>query len=289
MSTKRKKTNKPTNMNFSPGPPKIVKSSKVMRKLPTLPQGVGMACTRPGYIRYLDEIRARLSNVRHEEKRINVKFLEYSDSLNRGVVSNTSSQILNQRPTINFKNNGSNIPRLNASVGSIHYFLVSITKRDNPNLGHAVNVLMDTGRPQPLIWVFDPHGNRAMERNGYGSVFRNRILPNMKKMFGGVFDNTTAKYYNGPNLQANNTRGVCTTFHIDFAQAIPALLNGTANIQTFSGLNLNMAGRAAFLNNPTLVANVTSGRTTKKNTTELPNIKFTMGSTDKKSKKGRRT
>jgi len=86
-------------MNFSPGPSKIVKSSKVVRTLPTLPQGVGMACTRPGYIRYLDELRARLSNVRHEGKRINVKFLEYSDSLNRGVVSNTSAQILNQRPT----------------------------------------------------------------------------------------------------------------------------------------------------------------------------------------------
>ncbi len=284
MSTKRKKTNKPTNMNFSPGPSKIVKSSKVVRTLPTLPQGVGMACTRPGYIRYLDELRARLSNVRHEGKRINVKFLEYSDSLNRGVVSNTSAQILNQRPTIDFKNNGSNIPRLDASVGSIHYFLISITKRDNPNLGHAVNVLMDTGRSQPRILVFDPHGNRAMERSGYGSIFRNRILPNMKKMFGSVFDNTTARYYNGPNLQANNTRGVCTTFHLDFAQAIPALLNGTANIQTFSGLNLNMVGRAAFLNNPTLVATVTGKRINKTNIITPPKLTMTMGSTFKISK-----
>lgn len=284
MSTKRKKTNKPTNMNFSPGPSKIVKSSKVVRTLPTLPQGVGMACTRPGYIRYLDELRTRLSNVRHERKGINVKFLEYSDSTNQGVVSNTSVQILNKRPIIEFKNNGSNISRLNASAGSIHYFLVSITKRDNPNLGHAVNVLMDTGRPQPRIWVFDPHGSRAMNRNGYGSIFRNRILPNMKKMFGGVFDNTTARYYTGPNLQANNTRGVCTTFHLDFAEAIPALLNETANIQTFSGVNLNMVGRSAFLNNPTLVATVTGKRITKTNIITPPKLTMTMGSTFKISK-----
>jgi len=288
MSTKRKNTNKQTNINFSPGPSKIVKTSKVVRTLPMLPQGVGMACTRPGYIRYLDELRTRLSNVRHEGKRINVKFLEYSDSTNQGVVSNTSAQILNKRPTLEFKNNGSNISILNASAGSIHYFLISITKRDNPNLGHAVNVLMDTGRPQPRIWVFDPHGSRAMNRSGYGSIFRNRILPNMKKMFGGVFDNTTARYYTGPNLQANNTRGVCTTFHLDFAEAIPALLNETANIQKFSGVNLNMVGRSAFLNNPTLVATVTAKSTTQKNTTTPPTLTMTMGSTSQRSKKGRK-
>jgi len=281
--------NKQTNINFSPSPSKIVKTSKVQPILPELPQGVGMACTRPGYIRYLDELGKRLSNVRHEGKRINVKFLEYSDSTNQGVVSNTSAQILSKRPTLEFKNNGSNISRLNASAGSIHYFLISITKRDNPNSGHAVNVLMDTGRPQPRIWVFDPHGSRAMNRNGYGSIFRNRILPNMKKMFGGVFDNTIARYYTGPDLQANNTRGVCTTFHLDFAEAIPALLNGTANIQTFSGVNLNMVGRSAFLNNPTLVANIAAKRTTKKNTTTPPTLTMTMGSTVKKLKKRPKT
>ena len=288
MSTKRKQMNKQTNINFSPGASKIVKTSKVQPKLPELPQGVGMACTRPGYIRYLDELRKRLSNVRHEEKRINVKYLEYSESKNEGVVSNTSAQILSKRPILKFKNNGSNMSRLNASAGSIHYFLISITKRDNPNLGHAVNVLMDTGRPQPRILVFDPHGHRATERNGYGSIFRNRILPNMKKMFGSVFDNTAARYYTGPDLQANNTRGICTTFHLDFAEAIPALLNGTANIQTFSGLNLNVAGRIAFLNDPILTATVTAKSTTQKNTTTPPTLTMTMGSTSQRSKKGRK-
>ena len=281
---KRKTANKQTNINFSPGPSKTVKSSKVVRTLPPLPRETGMSCTVPGYIRYLDEMRTRLSNVRHNGKRINVKFLEYSDSGNRGIVANTSAQLLNRRPPLEFKNNGTTIPRLNASAGSIHYFLISITKRDNPNLGHAVNVLMDTGRPQPRIWVFDPHGNRAMERNGYGSIFRNRVLPNMKKFFGSVFDNTVAKYYNGPNLQADNTRGVCTTFHLDFAEAIPGLLNETINIRSFGGRNLNIAGRSAFLNNPILLATVTGKRVTKKNIKTPPKLTMTMGATTKKKR-----
>lgn len=285
---KRNKPNNSTNINFSPGPMKVVKTSKVVRSIPQLPQNLGMSCTRPGYIRYLDEMRSRLDNVRYKNKRINVKYLEYSDSLNRGVVVNTSEQLLNMKPKIEFRNNGSPVSKLDAPSGSIHYFLVSITKRDNPDLGHAINVLMDTGNPEPRIWVFDPHGRNAMNRNGFGSILRNRVLPNMKKMFGSVFNNTTAKYYTGPNLQANNTRGVCTTFHIDFAQAIPALLNETANIRTFGGQNLNIAGRSRFLNNPTLFSNVTGKRITKQNTKTPPKLTMTMGAVTKKKTKKKR-
>lgn len=285
---KRNKPNRSTNINFSPGPMKVVKTSKVVRSIPQLPQNLGMSCTRPGYIRYIDELRSRLNNVRYKERRINVKFLEYSDSLNRGIVVNTSEQLLNMKPKIEFRNNGSSVSRLDASSGSIHYFLVSITKRDNPNLGHAINVLMDTGNPEPRIWVFDPHGRNAMNRNGFGSIFRNRVLPNMKKMFGGVFNNTIARYYTGPNLQANNSRGVCTTFHLDFAQAIPGLLNETVNIRTFSGQNVNIAGRVAFLNNPTLFSTVTGKRVTKKNTKTPPKLTMTMGATTKKKTKKKR-
>ena len=68
MSTKRKKINKPTNINFSPGPMKVVKTSKVVRSIPKLPQNLGMSCTRPGYIRYIDELRSRLNNVRYKDK-----------------------------------------------------------------------------------------------------------------------------------------------------------------------------------------------------------------------------
>ena len=285
---KRNKPNRSTNINFSPGPMKVVKTSKVVRSIPQLPQNLGMSCTRPGYIRYIDELRSRLNNVRYKERGINVKFLEYSDSLNRGIVVNTSEQLLNMKPKIEFRNNGSSISRLDASTGSIHYFLVSITKRDNPNLGHAINVLMDTGNPEPRIWVFDPHGRNAMNRNGFGSIFRNRVLPNMKKMFGGVFNNTIARYYTGPNLQANNSRGVCTTFHLDFAQAIPGLLNETVNIRTFGGQNVNIAGRVAFLNNPILFSTVTGKRVTKKNTKTPPKLTMTMGATTKKKTKKKR-
>tara|TARA_Y100000389_G_scaffold126116_1_gene123496 strand:- start:1029 stop:1730 length:702 start_codon:yes stop_codon:yes gene_type:complete len=233
-------------------------------------------------------MRSRLDNVRFKGKRIHVRFLEYDDSTNEGVVVNTSEQLLNKKPKIQFKNNGTTIPTLNASSGSIHYFLISVTKRDNPNMGHAINVLMDTGNPRPRIWVFDPHGRNAMNRNGFGSILRNRILPNMKKFFGNVFNNTTANYYTGPNLQANNSRGVCTTFHLDFAQAIPALLNETANIRTFGGQNVNIAGRVAFLNNPTLFSNVTGKRVTKKNTKTPPKLTMTMGATTKKKTKKKR-
>lgn len=285
---KRNKPNKPTNINFSPGPMKVVKTSKVVRSIPQLPQNLGMSCTRPGYIRYLDEMRLRLNKVRYKDKRIHVRFLEYDDSTNEGVVVNTSEQLLNKKPKIQFKNNGTTVPTLNASSGSIHYFLISVTKRDNPNMGHAINVLMDTGNPRPRIWVFDPHGRNAMNRNGFGSILRNRILPNMKKFFGNVFNNTTANYYTGPNLQANNSRGVCTTFHLDFAQAIPALLNETANIRTFGGQNVNIAGRVAFLNNPTLFSNVTGKRVTKKNTKTPPKLTMTMGATTKKKTKKKR-
>lgn len=285
---KRNKPNRSTNINFSPGPMKVVKTSKVVRSIPQLPQNLGMSCTRPGYIRYIDELRSRLNNVRYKERRINVRFLEYSDSLNRGIVVNTSEQLLNMKPKIEFRNNGSSVSRLDASTGSIHYFLVSITKRDNPNLGHAINVLMDTGNPEPRIWVFDPHGRNAMNRNGFGSIFRNRVLPNMKKMFGGVFNNTIARYYTGPNLQANNSRGVCTTFHLDFAQVITGLLNETVNIRTFGGQNVNIAGRVAFLNNPTLFSTVTGKRVTKKNTKTPPKLTMTMGATTKKKTKKKR-
>jgi len=285
---KRNKPNRSTNINFSPGPMKVVKTSKVVRSIPKLPQNLGMSCTRPGYIRYLDELRSRLGSVLYKGKRIHVRFLEYDDSINEGIVVNTSEQLLNMKPKIQFKNNGTTVPTLNASPGSIHYFLISVTKRNNPNMGHAINVLMDTGNPEPRIWVFDPHGRSAMNRNGFGSILRNRILPNMKKFFGNVFDNTVARYYTGPNLQANNTRGVCTTFHLDFAQAIPALLNETVNIRTFGGQNINIAGRVSFLNNPTLFSNVTGKRVTKKNIKTPPKLTMTMGvATKKKTRKKR--
>lgn len=285
MSQETRKRNKPsrsTNINFSPGPMKVVKTSKVVRSIPQLPRNLGMSCTRPGYIRYIDELRSRLDGVRYKGKRIHVRYLEYDDSMNEGIVVNTSEQLLNMKPKIQFKNNGTTVPTLNASPGSIHYFLISLTKRNNPNMGHAINVLMDTGNPEPRIWVFDPHGRNAMNRNGFGSILRNRVLPNMKKMFGSVFDNTITRYYTGPNLQANNTRGVCTTFHLDFAQAIPALLNETVNIRKFHDQNVNIAGRVAFLNNPTLFSTVTGKRVTKKNTKTPPKLTMTMGATTKK-------
>ena len=110
VTRKRNKPNRSTNINFSPGPMKVVKTSKVVRSIPQLPQNLGMSCTRPEYIRYIDELRSRLNNVRYKERGINVKFLEYSDSLNRGIVVNTSEQLLNMKPKIEFRNTGRRFP-----------------------------------------------------------------------------------------------------------------------------------------------------------------------------------
>tara|TARA_B110000305_G_scaffold132168_1_gene147586 strand:+ start:3243 stop:4121 length:879 start_codon:yes stop_codon:yes gene_type:complete len=279
-TAKRKTANRNSTVsanNFNTTGRKTAKQAKIVRVIPDIPPIRGMACTKPGYIRYLNELKYHLSSVLHDGRRINVRFLEYSDSLNIGVVANTAAQILNTNPMLKFKNNGSNIPKMATNVGGIHYFLVSLTKRETPLAGHALNVLMDARRDRPRIWVFDPHGKSSMESWAVGTMFRNRVLPNMRKFFGTTFDNVTAKYYNGPNLQAANTHGVCTTFHLNFAKEIPGLLNGTFNVNEFSDININMPTRAAFLTNPGFIKNVTNKRVTKKDMKSPPKLKMTMG------------
>jgi|TARA_B100001758_G_scaffold75029_1_gene63360 hypothetical protein len=286
VSTKRKVPNRNTNLNVNAfKPSRTVKSYKVVREVPELQQGVGMTCTYRGYIRYLNEIKAQLADVLHNGKRITVKFLEYDENANRGVVVNTAAQLLNRRYTLEFKNNGSEIPRINNS-GGVYYFLVVVHKK-NSTIGHAINVLVDTTRTGPRIWVFDPHGGESMNRRGFGSILRNKVLPNIKKFFGGAVESTIAKYYDGPNLQANNARGVCTTFHINFTQMIPHLLNGTMNITQLRNIPTNPVNRSAFLNRG-FERNVTESRATKSNFKTPPKLEMTIGKADKSKKKTRR-
>ena len=77
-------------------------------------------------------------------------------------------------------------------------------------------------------------------------------------------------------------------FHLDFADSILGLLTGSVNIRIFAGGNLNIAGRSAFLNNPTLIGTVTNKRVTKKNTKTPPKLTMTMGATTTKKKRGTR-
>ena len=75
----------------------------------------------------------------------------------------------------------------------------------------------------------------------------------------------SARYYNGRNLQANNTRGVCSTFYVTFMDIIPYLLSGAATINQINELSKKNSTqiRAFFLN----FAPNTEGRVIVKNRT----------------------
>ena len=71
--------------------------------------------------------------------------------------------------------------------------------------------------------------------------------------------------YNGRNLQANNNRGVCSTFYITFMDIIPFLLNGSANINQLSDIaRINGTSMRSFFMN---FAPNTEGRVIVKNKT----------------------
>ena len=72
-------------------------------------------------------------------------------------------------------------------------------------------------------------------------------------MFGDVFqtNNTRTVYYNGPDLQARNNRGVCTTFYVSFAEQIMNLLNNSISLNQLGFIiPNNPEGRKLFLNRP---------------------------------------
>ena len=105
--------------------------------------------------------------------------------------------------------------------------MVGMTNRDG--VGHAVSVLVDPN--QKKIWAFDPHGENS-SNSEWGIALRRKIIPILQGMWGGGF---TVRYYNGRNLQADNTRGTCTTFYVTFMDMIPHLLSGQGNINHVAG------------------------------------------------------
>ena len=67
---------------------------------------------------------------------------------------------------------------------------------------------------------------------------RQTVVPIIKQLWGvSNNSNTTARYYNGRNLQANNTRGVCSTFYVTFMDIIPYLRSGDATINQINELS----------------------------------------------------
>ena len=134
----------------------------------------------------------------------------------------------------------------------VHFFMVGMRGETG---GHAVSVLVDPGvyTSEFRMWVFDPHG-AASRDSVWGRTMRQKIVPIIKQLWGITnTNNRLAKYYNGPNLQANNNNrvGVCTTFYVTFMDYIRALVAGRNinGITDYAAMN-NIAKRKFFLDFP---------------------------------------
>lgn len=196
--------------------------------------GGGMGCGYAGIPRYMQRAQERFDNAS-----VVSAFLEYTIATNRYGILKNISKILNRRGVVN---NSSRI-----SVGKqVYFFMVGIRDVDK---AHAVSVLVDpavyTGEFR--MWVFDPHG-QASRSTIWGTTMRQKIVPIIKDLWG---TNFTVRYYNGPNLQADDNRGVCTTFYVTFMDYIRALIAGENinGITRFAAQN-STNRRKYFLNFP---------------------------------------
>ena len=202
--------------------------------LPNIVIGTGMGCGYAGIPRYMQRAQERFDNAS-----VVSAFLEYTIATNRYGILKNISKILNRRGMVN---NSSRI-----SVGKqVHFFMVGIRDVDK---AHAVSVLVDpavyTGEFR--MWVFDPHG-QASRSTIWGTTMRQKIVPIIKDLWG---TNFAVRYYNGPNLQADDNRGVCTTFYVTFMDYIRALIAGENinGITRFAAQN-STNRRKYFLNFP---------------------------------------
>lgn len=233
---------------------KTVKYRGVTRQLPRLDIGKGMMCTRAGYTRYLNEIQTFLNMQRFMGRRINTVVYQYYGDTGVGRLMNKPEQIINQNPKF-LTHANQPVQMINNNPTGIYYFMIFVMNRSTDSIGHAVSILVDPVPGAPRMWVFDPHGAASTVNlpYTYGKIVREKVVPNIKKMFGGVFNrnNTRTIYYNGPNLQARNDRGVCTTFYISFAENIMNILTGTITLDQLGFILPNVINaRKQFLNNP---------------------------------------
>lgn len=225
---------------------KVIKYRKTAVNLPPLEPGVGMMCTRSGYVRYLNEIQTFFASQRYFGRRIHALVYRYVGDANFGNVATTPRQLIKQTPK--FMMSGKNIPQVVSQPTDVYYVMVFVQNKWADTMGHAISVLVDPTTPR--MWVFDPHGGASSE---YGAVTRDRVVPNIKKMFGLSESPVRAAYYTGPNLQIGNTRGICTTFYVSFAERVMDLLKRTITINDLGRLQPNsdtLAKRLQFLNRP---------------------------------------
>ena len=234
------------NNNNNSNNEKILKSRPREVDIPPLVIGDGMSCGYAGIPRYLKRAKDRFDNMGY----VSAFFNYVIPTKKYGIVKNIDKvKIALGRPNIN--------SRINASP-NVHFFMVGITNESGN--GHAVSILVNP--IQKKIWAFDPYG-RDSPNSEWGIALRREIIPIIQNMWGGGF---TIRYYNGPNLQVENNRGVCTTFYVTFMDMIPYLLSGQGNINQITELAaMNITAMRKFYLN---FAPQNVGRIVTKNVTQ---------------------
>jgi len=228
---------------------RAVKASIREVNLPKLQIGTGMGCPIAGMPRYMKRAQKTFDELGYVSA-----FFDYNVATNQYGITKSIDTVVKRRGSVY------NLPNTFNVTNQVYFFMVGLR---NNNQGHSVSVLVDARVPSnKRIWVFDPLGETSRD-SIWGRTMRQTVVPIIKQLWGG--SNTTARYYNGRNLQANNTRGVCSTFYVTFMDIIPFLLNGSANINQLSDTaRINSTPMRSFFLN---FAPNTEGRVIVKNKT----------------------
>lgn len=218
LESERPKKRKTTNSNSNSNNNQALTYRRREVELPNIVVGRGMGCDYAGIPRYMKKAKQRFNNAGYVSA-----FLDYNVSSNQYGITKNIDTIIKRFGRV--YESGS---RINPSK-QIYFFMVGIRADDN---AHAVSILVDPRDSKDRkIWVFDPHGELS-KSSVWGKTTRKKIVPILRKLF--KIPGRKVRYYNGPNLQADNARGVCTTFYVTFMDMIPFLLDKSININYMS-------------------------------------------------------
>ena len=218
LENERPKKRKTTNSNSNSNNNQALTYRRREVELPNIVVGRGMGCDYAGIPRYMKKAKQRFNNAGYVSA-----FLDYNVSSNQYGITKNIDTIIKRFGRV--YESGS---RINPSK-QVYFFMVGIRTDDN---AHAVSILVDPRDSKDRkIWVFDPHGERS-KSSVWGKTTRKKVVPILRKLF--KIPGRKVRYYNGPNLQADNARGVCTTFYVTFMDMIPLLLSSTINISYMS-------------------------------------------------------
>ncbi len=206
---------------------KILKVSGRELYMPPLKIGVGMACPKVGIPRYMQIAKQRFDNLG-----IVSVFLHYNKGTKQYGIYKNIEAILRAS---NSSATGSRI----TPTPQPHFIMAGV--RDG-NIGHAVSILVDPSSRK--MWIFDPFGNQVF-LNPLSLTLQTEVLPIIRRMW--KIPEKNMIFYRGPNLQAMNTRGTCTTYYLTFMDIIPYLLTGQANLKNIPQI-ADTALRQFYLN-----------------------------------------